>query len=172
MLRRWREHPAAALTALLSLATLVGSTFLLTQVASFTVSDSPVKHPPMPSHHSDSRPLTHTEAASRYISRAIDRLEAKANAVSREANVTADALKEVKAVILANPTQAISYTLLKQEVAENQKSTGAAIAAVEGSVNKEYDLMKWVIGVLVLGILGMLVSIALPAMRANKPSGI
>jgi hypothetical protein len=69
---------------------------------------------------------------------------------------------------VSNPTQAISYTLLKHELADNQKTSAAAIAGIENSVNKEYDLMKWVVGVLFLGILGMMISIAVAVIRASK----
>jgi hypothetical protein len=112
---------------------------------------------PPPSHgrtSSESRPHV-TQPA---VAKAIDQLSLQANDASHQANATAAALRELKAVILDNPTQAISYTLLKREVAANQTTNASAIADIEKSVNKAYELMKWVIVAFCLGLLGIVVS--------------
>lgn len=68
--------------------------------------------------------------------------------------------------MLENPAEAVSYTLLKREVQANQSGNAAALADVESSFAKEYDLMKLLVGVLGLGILGMIVPIGIAAVKS------
>lgn len=61
--------------------------------------------------------------------------------------------------------QAVSYTLLKREVHDDQVINNATLVGVEHSVEKEYDLMKWIVGVLIVGILGILVTVVMAVFK-------
>jgi hypothetical protein len=121
-------------------------------------SPRPSPHEHTPEHH-HARGKTSTLVA-------IGRLERQIYATSHTAARTAQGIKEIEAVMLENPAEAVSYTLLKREVQANQSGNAAALADVESSFAKEYDLMKLLVGVLGLGILGMIVPIGIAAVKS------
>lgn len=71
--------------------------------------------------------------------------------------------------MLENPAEAVSYTLLKQEVQANKASNAASLADMEIRFNNEYDLMKVDRRRVSAGILGMIVPIAITAIRGRTP---
>jgi hypothetical protein len=115
--------------------------------------------PHVPTQTASERPLSAAAGA---------RLAQELDTTTLVASKAAAGLEEVKAVIQDNPKQAISYTLLEREVHADQESDARALSGVEKSVGSEYDLMKWLVGVLMLGILGMLVPLTAAAVKGKS----
>jgi hypothetical protein len=103
------------------------------------------------------------------LDRRIDRTNRHvATASKRIASTRAEVVK-LDNVILTTPDKALSVPLLRRDL-DNQIAAGHDdIAAVENDVNRQYDLMKWILGSLGLGVLAMVGSTVIPTLRRRSP---
>jgi uncharacterized coiled-coil protein SlyX len=75
--------------------------------------------------------------------------------------------------IVESPAKALQMPLLRRDLTNQAAASRDAIAAVQGDIDRQYDLMKWVIGSLFVGILGMMLTVVVPALKARgeRPTG-
>lgn len=73
------------------------------------------------------------------------------------------AVERVEAAILDDPDRALQLPLLRRDIDEVRDSLDDSIAALNRDIDRQYDLMKWVVGTLAFGMIGLVVSVVLPA---------
>jgi hypothetical protein len=70
-------------------------------------------------------------------------------------------LDNLNYVIIDSPNKALQIPLLKKDMDSMKKEIILRFSSLEKSINKSYDIVKWVIGTILLSILGLAVSILL-----------
>ena len=73
-------------------------------------------------------------------------------------------------VLAPDPVKALGVALLQRDLRNTEASTEGSFAAVRADIDRQYDLMKFVVGTLGLGLLGVMGSVIIPAMR-DRHSG-
>lgn len=72
--------------------------------------------------------------------------------------------------VLEDAQKAVRVALLQRDLKNAQVQIDARFDSVDTDVGRQYDLMKWVIGTLVVGILGMVLTVIVPAWRRGNLS--
>lgn len=98
-----------------------------------------------------------------------DRLGAAVAKTSKQVEGIRSEVEEIRSAILADPAKAVRFALLQRDLANEREQSAAAVANVQSDVDREYDLMKWIIGTLVIGVAGMVLTVVVPALRTNDP---
>ncbi len=65
----------------------------------------------------------------------------------------------MRGILLDNPRAAVSYTLLKHEVADNQEKAALTTASLESRLDDENSKLELIVGVLGLGFLGLITTV-------------
>jgi hypothetical protein len=65
----------------------------------------------------------------------------------------------MRGILLDNPRAAVSYTLLKHEVADNQEKSALTTASLESRLDDENSKLELIVGVLGLGFLGLITTV-------------
>jgi hypothetical protein len=86
-------------------------------------------------------------------------LEAQSQHNAQETAHLGTSLTEIRDILLDNPQAAVSYTLLKREVQDDQEKAGITIAALQGRLNEQNEKLEWIVGVLGLGFAGLIASV-------------
>ena len=81
--------------------------------------------------------------------------------VEVEIEQLASKLDALNKVIMQSPEKAIEIPMLKRDISSLQKQYEYAVESLQNQITRAYDTMKWVIGTIVLGILGLAASILL-----------
>ena len=81
--------------------------------------------------------------------------------VEGEIEQLASKLDALNKVIMQSPEKAIEIPMLKRDISSLQKQYEYAVESLQNQITRAYDTMKWVIGTIVLGILGLAASILL-----------
>jgi len=76
-------------------------------------------------------------------------------------------VKVINKAILQSPEKALEIPMLKKDIATLQKQYENSTALLEREMSRAYETVKWVIGTIVLGILGLAASVFLKD-EANK----
>ena len=71
--------------------------------------------------------------------------------IDREVSALQDA-------ILKDPAKALEMPLLRRDIESNQLANQAALVAVREELDRQYDLMKWILGTFALGVVGLIVT--------------
>jgi hypothetical protein len=58
--------------------------------------------------------------------------------------------------ILRDPAKALEVPLLRRDIESNQLANQAALVAIQQDIDRQYDLMKWILGTLALGLIGLI----------------
>lgn len=64
----------------------------------------------------------------------------------------------IEQVILSDPSKALELPLLRRDIDSMREANAAGLAAVRQSVDQVYDLSKWLLGALVVGIFSLAIS--------------
>lgn len=91
-----------------------------------------------------------------------DALAGQLAAFSEELAQNGESLRRLEAVILEDPARALELPLLRRDLDNAQQINAQALASMRQDVDRQYDLMKWVVGTLALGLIGSFVSNVLP----------
>lgn len=86
-------------------------------------------------------------------------LESQAQHNAQQTAHLGSSLQEVRDILLDNPQSAVSYTLLKQEVQNNQEKSALTVAALQSRLDEENGKLEWIVGVLGLGLVGLIVTV-------------
>jgi len=86
----------------------------------------------------------------------LSELETKMNSLSSDIAI-------INKVIMQSPEKALEIPILKRDLASLNKQYEATVEALEREITRAYDTIKWVIGTIVLGILGLAASIFIKA---------
>jgi hypothetical protein len=65
---------------------------------------------------------------------------------------------KLEQIILSDPAKALELPLLKRDIDNVRESNAQALEAVRRSVEQTYDLSKWLLGALALGVLSLAVN--------------
>jgi len=161
---------SAALAA--AIATMAGLVALL-------VSDQP-RESPQPAARTSThveRRLTDTEQKLRDLQAAVraqgavpsqGKLAAEVRRTKRRVSVLASDQSDLKAVLAPDPVKALQVALLQRDLKNEQATTRASVEAVRADIERQYDLMKFVVGTLGLGLLAVIASVAVPAIRERR----
>jgi len=69
--------------------------------------------------------------------------------------------KSIEKVILNSPEKALEIPMLKRDIESLQKQQNLSIQSLGREISRAYDTMKWVIGTILLGIVGLAISVFL-----------
>lgn len=117
---------------------------------------------PQETHHSMSAPSRHsrpTEQPTGPLTTEVAALEAQSQHNSHETAHLETSLHEVRGILLDNPQAAVSYTLLKHEVTDDQEKVGLATASLESRLDDEDKKLELIVGVLGLGFVGLITTV-------------
>lgn len=70
-------------------------------------------------------------------------------------------IKTINKAIMQSPEKALEIPMLKRDVQALQNQYKASTEALEREITRAYDTIKWVIGTIVLGIIGLAASVFL-----------
>ena len=93
----------------------------------------------------------------------VSRVTARLVSLQRRVKDDHTALKQLNEAILNTPAKSLALPLLRRDVQNQAAKYEDAIASTRSDMDRQYDLMKWVIGSLFLGILALLVGVLVPA---------
>jgi hypothetical protein len=88
--------------------------------------------------------------------------------MGRQVGAVGRKLTTLEGVILQDPVKAVRFTLLTHDLARDREQNASDIANVQAQVDRQYDLMKWVIGTLAVGIIGVVSAVVVPALRGRQ----
>ncbi len=77
-------------------------------------------------------------------------------------------VKVINKAILQSPEKALEIPMLRRDIVSLQKQYESSTKSLEREISRAYDTVKWVIGTIVLGILGIAASVFLRE-QSNKP---
>jgi hypothetical protein len=80
-------------------------------------------------------------------------------------------LSKLEDTILQNPTRALEVPLLRRDLESLKAGNQSSLEAIQNDLDRQYDLMKWVVGTLLIGIIGMVASVLAPVLKGNPKSG-
>lgn len=91
------------------------------------------------------------------------RVPAPAQLAATERSVTAlqGQMRALQEAVGATPEKAIAVPLLRRDLEGLRINSTAAVTAIERDLDRQYDLMKWILGTFVVGMLSVIVSIVL-----------
>jgi hypothetical protein len=92
----------------------------------------------------------------------------QARAINRRLDGLTGQLNDLQDAITPDPAKALRVALLQRDLQNVQASSRASLQAVRSDVDRQYDLMKFVVGTLGLGMLGVIGSVFIPAIRDRK----
>jgi hypothetical protein len=123
----------------------------------------------------DKKPTSLSQAPSVLQVHALERRLAKTNArllaTATRLTATRKRMSRLETVILSTPNKALALPLLKRDLDNQITVSHNDVAAVENDVNRQYDLMKWILGSLGLAVLAMVGSAVIPALRRASGDG-
>jgi septal ring factor EnvC (AmiA/AmiB activator) len=96
------------------------------------------------------------------------RLAATIDGIQRKLKQTRQSVTDLGSAVLDNPAKAVRVTLLQRDLKNQAAQHTDQLQAVRADIDRQYDLMKWVIGTLALGIVGMLLTVIVPALRSSS----
>jgi hypothetical protein len=77
-------------------------------------------------------------------------------------------LSALENAILRDPAKALEIPLLERDLENNQLANQAALAAVRQDIDRQYDLMKWILGTFAVGIAGLIFTGLASVRRESK----
>jgi hypothetical protein len=80
-------------------------------------------------------------------------------------------LASLNSVIVESPTKALELPLLRRDLDSVKAQNQASFTALQQDLDREYDLMKWILGTFVVGIGGMLITVLSSALKGPKANG-
>jgi chromosome segregation ATPase len=81
----------------------------------------------------------------------IGSMSARVQRIDQEVSTLQDA-------ILRDPAKALQVPLLRRDVDSNQLANQAALIAVRQDIDRQYDLMKWILGTFAVGVIGLILT--------------
>jgi predicted RNase H-like nuclease (RuvC/YqgF family) len=88
------------------------------------------------------------------VSSKLKELEAKVAAVDEK-------LGSINKAIMSSPEKALELPMLRRDILALQNQYENGTRSLEREINRAYDTIKWVIGTIVLGVLGLAASVFL-----------
>jgi hypothetical protein len=76
----------------------------------------------------------------------------------------------LQTAILRSPAKAIELPLLARDLDNQRAANQASLAAIQQDIDRQYDLMKWIVGSFIVGIGGMVFAAIKSAREAPKSS--
>jgi hypothetical protein len=73
-------------------------------------------------------------------------------------NHVSEQVRRLRGAVLENPRHALQIPLLRQDFNNLKEATSSGIDGVGNDIDRAYDLMKWVVGTLAVGLIGLFVS--------------
>jgi hypothetical protein len=92
-------------------------------------------------------------------------LAAQVSRTQRQIRAVASDQAALREALAPDPVEALKVALLQRDLKNAQATTRASVDAVRADVERQYDLMKFVVGTLGLGLLALMASVAVPAIR-------
>lgn len=77
-------------------------------------------------------------------------------------------LGRIEASILDDPSKALEVPLLRRDLDSSKDAAQDALNGIQRDVDRQYDLMKWTMGTLVLGMGGLVVNQIVSARKDAK----
>lgn len=93
-------------------------------------------------------------------------VSAKIEAIENRIDIMATHIEVINNTIMASPEKALAIPLLRRDVLSLQQHYEHTIQSLESDIEQTYSTMKWVIGTIVFGILGISTSVLISA-RGN-----
>lgn len=93
------------------------------------------------------------------------RLAAEVAGIRRRVRALASDQAALREVLAPDPVKALKVALLQRDLKSSQATAKASVDAVRADIERQYDLMKFVVGTLGLGLLAVIASVAVPAIR-------
>lgn len=87
-------------------------------------------------------------------------------AVNATVSVLQNDVEEIGDAILDDPGKALQLPLLRQDLDAAQSSNVAAYGSLRNDIDRQYDLMKWLLGTFVVGMVATLVTAILALRRS------
>jgi hypothetical protein len=79
-------------------------------------------------------------------------------------------LSELKDAVIDDPTRALRLPLLARDLQATREASQASLSALRQDIDRQYDLMKFVVGTLALSIIGTLVTVWVNLLRSGRGS--
>ncbi len=92
------------------------------------------------------------------VSTRLKELDVKVSSIDEKLNA-------LNKAIMASPEKALEIPMLRRDVLALQKQYENATMSLEREITRAYDTIKWVVGTIVLGIIGLVVSLFLRGKR-------
>jgi uncharacterized small protein (DUF1192 family) len=84
------------------------------------------------------------------------RLAAQVSGMNAKLGQIDDEVSALQVAILRDPAKALEMPLLRRDIESNQAANQAALAAVRLDIDRQYDLMKWILGTFAVGVIGLI----------------
>jgi len=65
----------------------------------------------------------------------------------------------LQSAVLEDPVKALELPLLRRDLENARVANDAGVQSVKADIERQYDLMKWLVGTFALGMLGMLATV-------------
>jgi hypothetical protein len=98
------------------------------------------------------------------------RLAAQVSRARQQLAALASDQSALEDALAPDPVDSLKVALLQRDLRNAQDATQASVAAVRADVERQYDLMKFVVGTLGLGLLALMASVAVPTFRDRRGS--
>ncbi len=93
------------------------------------------------------------------------KISAKLKELDAKISLIDDKLDVLNKAIMASPEKALEIPMLRRDVLALQKQYENATTSLEREITRAYDTIKWVVGTIVLGIIGLVASVFLRGKR-------
>jgi hypothetical protein len=180
-MERWFER-AKYLSALISaVAALAAGLFLIAEPFTDRPREVPTATPtptPQPPASNDAR-LNDTIRQVQQLQRTVEalgktptrsRLGAEVRSTRQTIRRLSSDMSALKDALGNDPIKALQVTLLQRDLRNASATSKATVDSLRQDIERQYDLMKFVVGTLALGMLGIVVSVVIPALRERSES--
>lgn len=79
-------------------------------------------------------------------------------------------LSELKDAVIDDPSKALRLPLLARDLQATREASQASLSGLRQDIDRQYDLMKFVVGTLALSIIGTLVTVWVNLFRSTRGS--
>lgn len=77
-------------------------------------------------------------------------------------------VSNIRQALSPDPLKSLQVAFLRRDVDRLEVANAASISSLRDDIDRQYDLMKFIIGTLALGLIGVIVSIIVPAISAKR----
>lgn len=96
------------------------------------------------------------------------RLTAELNNVQNTVGRIDGQLSELKDAVIDDPTKALRLPILARDLQATREANQTSLAGLRQDIDRQYDLMKFVVGTLALSIIGTLVTVWVNLFRSSR----